>query len=242
MTEQWFYALDQQRLGPVSFLILQQFAASGQLKPSDLVWTTGMSEWVPASTVAGLVPAQPQSPPHLPSHPASPPPSDGSTFYDEPPWQREPMYRPRPRLNTAAKTAIALGLAAAVGVVIAVVVGIAAVHWPTTATNPVTFNLRTGEMRTFRLTFEGGKKAQIWVTSERDTDVDLFVCHPGVQQEEFEDNFVVKDDRMAKDCYVEFTPATTQTYQVVVWNRVHFPPAPHLEGPNRVTLKYSEEK
>jgi hypothetical protein len=247
MSEAWYYAPDGRQLGPVNFVILQQFAASGQLRPTDLVWREGMPHWVQADTIHGLIPPAPAKPPQLPGEPLdslaaletrlSPP--EHVTTFDEPAWKREPLHRPPQRLNTAAKMVIGAALAGCVVVVAVVLIGIAALARQTNPTNPTTFNLRTGEMRTFRITFAGGKRAQIWVTSERNTDVDVFVCQPGVSDNDVEFDFVVKDDGMSKDCYVEWTPSTTQTYQVVVWNRIHMPPMPELEGPNRVTLRYS---
>ncbi|MFT3786146.1 MAG: DUF4339 domain-containing protein [Tepidisphaeraceae bacterium] len=49
----WHYSTNGQPQGPVSQQQLQQMLASGQLAPSDLVWTNGMSNWVPASSVLG---------------------------------------------------------------------------------------------------------------------------------------------------------------------------------------------
>jgi hypothetical protein len=43
-----------QKYGPVSDDVLREWAASGRLKPTDHVWTEGMSDWAPASTVGGL--------------------------------------------------------------------------------------------------------------------------------------------------------------------------------------------
>ena len=57
MAAQWFYSRGAQQLGPVSFEDLQRLAASGQLQPSDMVWTEGMANWSPASAVANLLPA-----------------------------------------------------------------------------------------------------------------------------------------------------------------------------------------
>jgi hypothetical protein len=61
----WFYVRDGQQLGPVPLESLQQLAASGQLKPGDLVWTQGMAAWQPASQVAGVFAAG-SAPPQLP--------------------------------------------------------------------------------------------------------------------------------------------------------------------------------
>jgi hypothetical protein len=246
MNDQWYYALNGRQLGPVSFVILQQFASNGQLSPTDLVWTAGMPKWAPAESVPDLLPSRPEGPPRLPESPfalSSPPrrypPGPG---LDEPRWGREPRSAPPGGLSSAGKAWLIVGCVA-----IAVVVGVALIGLVSLSgglanpANPTTFQLGKGDMRTFHITFEGGKRAQIWVTSERNTDVDLFVLQAGTPLEEIEMNFVTKDDGMQKDCYVEWTPATTQTYQVIVWNRIHMPPAPHIEGPNRVTLRYSPQ-
>ena len=51
---QWNYAKSGKSLGPVSGEQLKQLADSGQLVPTDLVWTDGMSAWAAASNVPGL--------------------------------------------------------------------------------------------------------------------------------------------------------------------------------------------
>jgi hypothetical protein len=53
-TAMWWYERGGQQLGPVSLAALQQLAATGQLPPSSLVWTTGMPAWARAETVAAL--------------------------------------------------------------------------------------------------------------------------------------------------------------------------------------------
>jgi len=52
----WYYAQDDQQLGPVSSAELRKLAASGQLAPDDLVWRDGMEDWVTARVVKGLFP------------------------------------------------------------------------------------------------------------------------------------------------------------------------------------------
>jgi hypothetical protein len=51
---QWYYAHDQQQLGPVSWEKLRQLASSGGLDKTDLVWREGMPQWQKATTVEGL--------------------------------------------------------------------------------------------------------------------------------------------------------------------------------------------
>jgi hypothetical protein len=57
MANEWHYTLNgQPAAAPVSATQLKQLAASGQLKPTDLVWQDGMLEWAPAGSVKGLFP------------------------------------------------------------------------------------------------------------------------------------------------------------------------------------------
>ncbi|MBW2039469.1 MAG: DUF4339 domain-containing protein [Deltaproteobacteria bacterium] len=71
MGSEWFYIRAGQSVGPVSPSELKQMAASGQLKPSDLVWKEGLPNWRKAASVKGLFPpgSQParQVPPPLSS-------------------------------------------------------------------------------------------------------------------------------------------------------------------------------
>lgn len=46
----WYVQKGNQRLGPMSFEAIQSMATSGQLAPTDYVWTDGMANWQPAST------------------------------------------------------------------------------------------------------------------------------------------------------------------------------------------------
>jgi hypothetical protein len=58
MANEWHYTLNgQPAAAPVTAAQLKQLAASGQLKPTDLVWQDGMLEWAPAGSVKGLFPS-----------------------------------------------------------------------------------------------------------------------------------------------------------------------------------------
>ena len=64
MATEWYYAIDGDRLGPVSSGELKQLAASGEITPDDLIWRDGMPEWTPARKVKGLfADAAPPPPP-----------------------------------------------------------------------------------------------------------------------------------------------------------------------------------
>ena len=54
MADDWYYAQNQDRRGPVSFAKLKTIAADGWLRREDLVWHVGMPEWTAAEKVPGL--------------------------------------------------------------------------------------------------------------------------------------------------------------------------------------------
>jgi TM2 domain-containing membrane protein YozV len=60
---EWYYAKGQQQIGPVSEADLKSLASDGTLAAGDLVWKTGMTDWVPARQVPGLFPAASEPPP-----------------------------------------------------------------------------------------------------------------------------------------------------------------------------------
>jgi hypothetical protein len=54
MADDWYYAQNNERKGPVPFAKLKAMAADGWLGPDDLVWRQGMSDWIPARDADGL--------------------------------------------------------------------------------------------------------------------------------------------------------------------------------------------
>lgn len=65
MSDQWYYAKGNEKLGPVSESQLRELAETGKLLPTDKVWQKGMTEWQDARTVAVLFPTD--GPPPLSS-------------------------------------------------------------------------------------------------------------------------------------------------------------------------------
>lgn len=57
----WYYARNGQRFGPVADEQLKELAASGKVLRSDVVWTTGMTHWVPANSIKDLFSETPQN-------------------------------------------------------------------------------------------------------------------------------------------------------------------------------------
>lgn len=55
----WYYAQDGRQSGPVTWDAMRSLAATGHLRPGDLVWTETMTDWKPASAVEGLFSAAP---------------------------------------------------------------------------------------------------------------------------------------------------------------------------------------
>ncbi len=51
---QWYCFIGGQQYGPVSEDDLRAWIRQGRIKPADLVWTDGMSEWAAAGSVPGL--------------------------------------------------------------------------------------------------------------------------------------------------------------------------------------------
>ena len=54
MPDDWYYAQNNERRGPVPFAKLKAMAADGWLGRDDLVWRPGMANWVPARDAEGL--------------------------------------------------------------------------------------------------------------------------------------------------------------------------------------------
>jgi uncharacterized RDD family membrane protein YckC len=54
----WYYAVSNQRLGPVSDTEFAALAANGTITPASLVWRQGMAGWLPYAQVAGVPPQE----------------------------------------------------------------------------------------------------------------------------------------------------------------------------------------
>ena len=57
MGQEWYYSQNSEKRGPVSGAELKALAASGKLKPTDMIWKEGTAKWLPAQSVKGLFPA-----------------------------------------------------------------------------------------------------------------------------------------------------------------------------------------
>ena len=83
----WYYARHNKQEGPVTLAELQRRYQSGQVAPTDLVWTEGMADWTAAQQVTDLNPPLP-SPPKVPS---SPPPAGLPSLGGSPPTPHLPI-------------------------------------------------------------------------------------------------------------------------------------------------------
>src|SRR5881394_2477763 len=90
---QWYYAKSGQQLGPVTGEQLQQLARSGQLARGDLVWTDGMAEWLPASSITQLqfLTVEPAAPA---ADYTSPQPGYGQSQYPQQGYGQQPYSQP----------------------------------------------------------------------------------------------------------------------------------------------------
>ncbi|HVK07987.1 MAG TPA: GYF domain-containing protein [Gemmataceae bacterium] len=87
MSQEWYYSVDGDRQGPVTAADLKKLADAGTLKPADLVWKDGMTDWAPAKSVKGLFgggsaggSAAPAKPEEAPA--AAPAPAKKSSLMD----------------------------------------------------------------------------------------------------------------------------------------------------------------
>ena len=67
MSAKWYLTRDgRTNFGPYDDAQLRDFAASGRIAPTDMIWQEGTNQWVPATSVPGLVVAPPAPPPPPP--------------------------------------------------------------------------------------------------------------------------------------------------------------------------------
>jgi len=95
----WYYAKNDEELGPVPTAKLKAMAAAKELLPGDLVWKEGMDDWAPAETLRGLFPATPTRSGPIPiTAQATTPAAAGLTpppVSEAAPGRNEPMIEPQ---------------------------------------------------------------------------------------------------------------------------------------------------
>src|SRR5947208_1401881 len=119
----WHFTRDGKKFGPYTAAQLKQYADSGQLVPTDLVWKEGMEGWKPASTVKELFAAQ--QPPSKPAPLAQPSSTPGNPFESLATPNTSPLTQAKNRwrgLSPKVKVGIVAGAVAVPLVLILVVV------------------------------------------------------------------------------------------------------------------------
>ena len=54
MADEWYIGKNGSRIGPLSPAQVRQMAVRGELGPEDMIWKSGMAQWVSCSSVKGL--------------------------------------------------------------------------------------------------------------------------------------------------------------------------------------------
>src|SRR5262245_35160855 len=73
------------------------------------------------------------------------------------------------------------------------------------------FDIKEDETKVFEFEFKKGVPAAVFIDSEKDADVDLFIKNKDGNQVEF-------DDSPSKNCAVTWTPEYTGTFRILVTN------------------------
>ena len=90
MAEQWYYAQQGQRKGPVSEREIRQLISSSQLQPTDLVWKQGMAQWTKASQFFPPPPSDPNAPPPVPQPQPQNPTASLLLFWNQ--YREHPLF------------------------------------------------------------------------------------------------------------------------------------------------------
>lgn len=102
---QWYYAKDNEQLGPIDGDEFQRLIDTNQILATDLVWNTTLPDWTPAASIAGLFPNSAAS--LLPTYDSfEPTATDFSKLTDN----SEILYRARTSLQNNWKQAVAAHL------------------------------------------------------------------------------------------------------------------------------------
>jgi hypothetical protein len=225
--EEWYYTTNNQQQGPVSWEKLEQLASSGRLKPSDMVWKEGMTDWARAER-KGLFMSQPKpartaepADEEVEERPRRRPVRDEDEDDDRP--RRRPRAddddeddRPRRRRRVAA-TGMPLGAKVAIvggsvmaGLLVLILVIVLLVRG---GSGTYTVRLLPNQKHTTTLRLSAGQNS-IRVTSSVMNpmcDIDLFVETENGQR-------VAADTAISKDCFVTFMAPAADSYRVSVVN------------------------
>jgi hypothetical protein len=192
--------------GPVAAGELQRLAAARSLEPTDLVWKEGMAQWVPASTIKGLFPSQPV---------VAPLPVVMAKEQDQPRRRRrraaddeDALKKPAGGMSMGLKIGLTLGgiaVGLAAFLVLMVVTGVG---------GPVDYTVdlppQTKDVRYFD--FNGGVHYRIALTSEANSDVDIYMLDPRTNGRG------AGDDSMGPNSLVNLRPAVDSRFKVEIVN------------------------
>lgn len=224
MAELWHYTSDGQPRDPVSREELTQLASRGLLKPTDLVWTEGMSKWVRAGSIDGIFPASSTGTASAATSRVTERSAEAADDYDErrprrrrererERWEEDDFAEAAPRrrgMGAGAKIGIILGsvfVVLAIGGVILYLALSGGVSQPTEYS--VSLNAQRSESR--RIEFKSGKQYRITVTSDRNSDVDILIFDGNNQ-------VVAGDESIGPNSLVTFVPRATGTFRVEIRN------------------------
>jgi hypothetical protein len=226
MADEWYYSEEGQQRGPVTTAELRQLAASRRLRPTDLVWRDGYSNWIPAAAAEGLF-AQPG--------PTAARPVEGFDVRDEDARARRRRIfddddrlprRRRKRSHHGLLIGLIIGgvgLLVVAGFVV-VVVFVLPSTYPSSGSYVADLAPRQEHRRS--VYFRRGQTVQIEVHSDNNTrdertDVDLLV-------EDSDGNEVASDLSFGADSFVQFTPARSGRYELVLQNLGTLPNRSHV--------------
>ncbi len=217
MTDQWFYSCNGEQKGPVPLTDLQRLAASGELKPTDLVWRSGMHLWIPAAEARSLFRA-PQD--EVAAQPVPLPARVKPTSAVEQPatplsvGPRPPRPAAQRAMRTGTKVALFGGIAGVALLVVIVGLVVNYARHRSAVVSPAgsyVVGLAQNASNVRQVRFLAGSRVTIRVTSAVDTDVDLYVFDRFGNQ-------IAVDDGPDKDCMVRFHVPVTGMYDVEVVN------------------------
>lgn len=240
MPADWFYAQNGQQLGPIDDGHLHDLATSGQLRRSDLVWRDGMPNWTPAGNLPELFPpevAQAMPIPVAPLPPPGPAPAYAASrsSYAAPSTVAPEGSAPKGGMSVLALVLIFGGIAFALLLVVGGIITIV-LAFPNMfgAGNPRTFSLASGRENDTPVYFKTGTRVEVWVTSVKDSDVDLFILDPNRVE-------IARDIGPSKDCHLLFVAPASGTYTLKVVNRVLRPDPFRRNMTNRCTLRWEPQ-
>src|SRR5262245_34207648 len=218
---EWYYARNNQQRGPVSAADLRAMAASGDLRPGDLVWQEGMTQWQPASS-RGLFPGGPTYPDAPTARPrdaerdrirANRRDDDFADDFEDGFSLGRPTHARR-RLSTGAKVGIIVGSVVGALVLVGLLLTLLLVN-SSSSTGGFTVSLRAHETRNEFVEFRANTEAVITIRSDvtaPGADVDLYVFDMSTGQQ------VAWDDGPDKDCHVRFRVVRGGRYRLEIHN------------------------